>query len=235
MNIVGFIFARGGSKGLPRKNVLSLAGKPLIAWSIEQAKAVHRIRRILVSTDSYEISSISKKFGAEVPFMRPDELSTDESPEWLAWRHALTYLRETEGALPDVMISIPATSPLRSIQDLENCLDEYLKGGSDVVISTTDAHRNPFFNMVRKNLDGTVSLLISPREGPHFRRQDAPAVYDMTTVAYAVNPAFVLANDSLFEGRIRAIHVPKERALDIDCLLDFEIAEFLMKKSHVSS
>jgi len=230
MNIAGFIFARGGSKGLPGKNIRVLSDKPLIAWSIEQAKAVQRISRVIVSTDSEEIAEVARAYGAEVPFMRPPELAMDDSPEWLAWRHALTYLKEFEGKLPDIMVSIPATAPLRLPIDLDNCLDQYLKGGADMVITVTEAHRNPFFNMVRANSDGTVGLVMPPQFGSHSRRQDAPAVYDMATVAYVVDPLFVFLRGSHFEGRVRAIHVPKERAIDIDTLLDFEIAEILMAK-----
>ena len=95
MNAVGFIFARGGSKGLPGKNIRPLAGKPLIAWAIDCAKSVQRIRRIIVSTDSDEIANVALKYGAEVPFMRPADLAEDNSSEWMAWIHALNYLNET--------------------------------------------------------------------------------------------------------------------------------------------
>lgn len=230
MNIVGFIFARGGSKGLPGKNLRLLSGKPLIAWSIEQAKAVSRIRRVIVSTDSEEIAAAARGYGAEVPFMRPSELAGDDSPEWLSWRHALSYLEESEGGLPDIMMSIPATAPLRLPEDVESCLDEYLKGGAGMVVTITDAHRNPYFNMVKKNADGTVGLIVAPQVGSHSRRQDAPTVYDMTTVAYAVDPRLVFEHSSHFECQVRAVHVPAERAIDIDTLLDFEIAEMLMAK-----
>lgn len=127
MNAIAFIFARGGSKGLPGKNIRTLESKPLIAWSIEQALAIKRIKRVIVSTDSEEIAAISRVYGAEVPFIRPAELARDDSPEWLAWRHALNYIRETLGLLPDVMVSVPATAPLRSSVDIDNCLDEYEK------------------------------------------------------------------------------------------------------------
>lgn len=229
MNAVALIFARGGSKGLPGKNIRPLAGKPLIAWAIEHAKAVKRIRRIIVSTDSEDIAAVARGFGAEVPLLRPAELARDDSPEWLAWRHALGYLRETEGGLPHAMVSIPTTAPLRLPVDIENCLDEYAKGGADMVITVTDAHRNPYFNMVKANADGTVGLVMSPDAGV-FRRQDAPSVYDMATVAYVANPAFVFSCQSVFEGKVRAVKVPSERAIDIDTLLDFELAEFLMNR-----
>ena len=224
MSTIAFIFARGGSKGLPGKNVRPLAGKPLIAWSIDHARAVQRIERVIVSTDSQEIADVARQYGAEVPFMRPEELARDTSPEWLAWRHALNYLLETEGNLPDVMVSIPPTAPLRLPLDIESCLDEYEKGGADMVITVSDAHRSPYFNMVKENDDGTVGLVI-PTQTALTRRQDAPTVYDMATVAYVVRPEFVMSHNALFEGRVRSVLVPTERAIDIDTLIDFQMAE----------
>lgn len=228
MNAVAFIFARGGSKGLPGKNVRLLCGKPMIAWAIEQAKAVKRIERVIVSTDSEEIAAVSRQYGAETPFMRPDELARDDSPEWLAWRHALNYL-QSEGSLPDAMVSVPATAPLRNPEDIERCLDDFALGGADVVVTVSEAHRSPYFNMVKRNEDGTVSLVIPPVTNV-VRRQDAPTVFDMATVAYVAAPQFVLTRNALFEGRMRAVTVPVERAIDVDTLLDFRIAECLMKE-----
>lgn len=227
MKAIAFIFARGGSKGLPGKNIRLLGGKPLIAWSIEHALAVKRIERVIVSTDSEEIAEVARAHGAEVPFMRPAELAGDKSSEWLAWRHALNYLRETMGILPEVMVSIPTTAPLRLVLDIESCLDEYEKGGTDMVITVTDAHRSPYFNMVKSNTDGTVGLVNQPQSAI-VRRQDAPAVYDMTTVCYVANPEFVMTHNAIFDGRVKAVHVPTERAIDIDTLLDFQITESLL-------
>jgi CMP-N-acetylneuraminic acid synthetase len=226
---VGFIFARGGSKGLPGKNIRPLAGKPLIAWSIEHARAVKRIERVIVSTDSQEIADVAREFGAEVPFIRPEELAQDNSSEWLAWRHALNYLKETEGAIPQVMVSIPTTAPLRSPIDINKCLDEYEKGKVDVIVTVTEAHRSPYFNMVKRNTDGTIGLVIKPLSAV-TRRQDAPVVYDMATVAYVINPQFVLNQQSIFEGRVGMIEIPRERAIDIDTLMDFKMAEFYLSQ-----
>jgi CMP-N-acetylneuraminic acid synthetase len=189
MKAVAFIFARGGSKGLPGKNIRPLSGKPLIAWSIQHALVVKRIDRVIVSTDSDEIAETARQYGAEVPFMRPAELAVDNSPEWLAWRHALNYLKESTGTLPEAMVSVPTTAPLRLPIDIENCLDEYEKGDADIVITVTDSYRSPYFNMVKTN---------------------------------------VMAHNSTFEGRVKAVHVPTERAIDIDTLLDFHIAECLL-------
>jgi len=230
MKTVAFIFARSGSKGLPGKNTRFFAGKPLIAWSIERALAVSRISRVIVSTDSDEIATISRNFGAEVPFIRPPELATDESPEWFSWRHGLEYLRETTGEIPDVMVSVPTVAPLGLASDIENCLDEYEKGMSDVVITITDAHRNPYFNMVRSNSDGTFGLVNTPKSNV-TQRQDGPKVFDMATVCYVANSAFVMSHNSLFEGRVGGVHVPVERAIDIDTELDFEIASFLKMRN----
>lgn len=227
MSVIAFIFARGGSKGLVGKNIRQLQGKPLIAWSIEQALAVKRINRVIISTDSLDIAAVARKYGAEVPFIRPAELARDNSPEWLAWRHALTYMLETDGKLPEVMLSLPATAPLRLPIDIENCLDKYSECDVDMIITVTDAHRSPYFNMVKSNDDGTVGLVIPPPSAI-ARRQDVPKVFDMTTVAYVARPEFVMTHNSVFEGRVRAVHVPVERALDIDTIQDFQIAESLM-------
>lgn len=227
MKTVAFIFARGGSKGLPGKNIRDLGGKPLIAWSIDMALGVKRIERVIVSTDSEEIAIIARKFGAEVPFIRPAELAGDESPEWLAWRHGLNYLKESCGKWPEVMVSVPTTSPLRIEVDIENCLDEYEKGDTDIVITTTDAHRSPYFNMVRAKDDGTVEL-VNSLPTALTQRQQVPVVYDVTTVCYVANPSFVMSHESIFEGRVRAVHVPIERAIDIDTLFDFQVAEALL-------
>lgn len=233
MRAIAFIFARGGSKGLPGKNIRPLGGKPLIAWSIQHALAVNRIERIIVSTDSEEIATVARDHGAEVPFLRPAELAGDNSPEWMAWRHALNYVREITGKLPEVMVSIPTTAPLRLASDIDNCLDLYEKGDTDIVITVTDAHRSPYFNMVTANADGTVDLLIPP-QSTIIRRQDAPPVYDMATVCYVAKPEFVMTHNATFEGRVRAVHVPADRAIDIDTLLDFQIAENLLHIREVS-
>jgi CMP-N-acetylneuraminic acid synthetase len=228
MEVVAFIFARGGSKGLPGKNIRLLGGRPLIAWSIQHALEVKRISRVIVSTDSLEIAEIAREYGAEVPFMRPPELATDEAPEWLAWRHAIDYLDKSTGGMPEIIVSVPTTSPLRSSFDIERCLDEFQKNESDIVITVTEAHRSPYFNMVRNNPDGSVVLVNTPLEKGISRRQDAPVVYDMTTVCYVASPDFIMNKDSIFEGCVKAVHVPPERAIDIDTLLDFQIAEILL-------
>ena len=227
MNAVGLICARGGSKGVPGKNTRLLAGKPLIAWSIEQALAVSRVTRVIVSTDSPEIAEVAARAGAEVPVVRPAELAQDRSAEWLVWRHALAFLKETTGDYPDALLVPSATAPLRSVGDLDRCLDEFSAGLADVVVTVTDAHRSPYFNQVRQDEDGFSHLVIAPTTRMN-RRQDVPAVFDMTTVGYVSDPRFVMAADGIFDGRVRQVLIPADRAIDIDTPLDFKIAEVLM-------
>jgi N-acylneuraminate cytidylyltransferase len=224
---VALICARGGSKGVPGKNIKPLGGLPLIGWAIKTAKQVEQIERVIVSTDSEVIAKVAKDCGAEVPFIRPADLARDNSPEWMVWRHALEYLAEHGDGQPHGLVVVPTTAPLREAVDIENCLNEFEKGGVDVVITYSDAHRSPYFNMVVNNQDGYCTLAVSP-ERKISRRQDAPVVYDMSTVAYVARPAFVKEHDSIFDGRVKGVYVPPERSLDIDTPLDFRIAECLV-------
>lgn len=227
MNVVALICARAGSKGVPGKNIRPLAGRPLIAWAVASARAVPRVSRVIVSTDSDQIARVATDAGAEVPFMRPTELAQDTSSEWLVWQHALTYLRESSGSYPDALLVVPATAPLRLAEDLDRCLDAFMQAETDVVITVTDAHRNPYFNMVTRAANGTARLVLPPTDAV-VRRQDAPPIFDMTTVAYVARPEFVMQSSGIFSGRVRSVHVPLDRALDIDTLLDFQIAEWIV-------
>lgn len=222
--IVAFIFARGGSKGLPRKNLLLLEGKPLIVHAIELGRSLQRVRKVVVSTDSEEIAEVARTAGAEVPFLRPTDLATDSAPEWLAWQHAIQALFAT-GERVDVFLSLPPTSPLRSREDVECCLDAFLQQQADVVVTVREAERNPYFNMVRHEPDGLVKLAV---EGSFHRRQDVPPIYDLTTVAYVARANFVLSANRLFDGKVRAVLIPRARALDIDTPLDMVVAQALV-------
>ena len=229
--VVGVIFARGGSKGVPRKNIRLLAGKRLIAYAIETALASKLIDRVVVSTDDKEIAAVAREYGAEVPFTRPPELAHDDSPERLAWQHAIRTLEAAEGQPKmDAFVSIPPTSPLRAVEDVDACIQTLLESDADIVITVKPAERNPYYNMVVLDKAGYARLVI-PADRAIYRRQDTPPVYDMTTVAYAARPEFVLNANSMFEGKVKAVIVPAERALDIDTELDFKFAEFLLGQS----
>lgn len=227
--ILGAVFARGGSKGILGKNIKMLAGKPLLAYAIEVGLSIPLVDKMMVSTDDAEIARIAKQFGAEVPFMRPKELAQDDSPEILAWQHAIDEVERQEGRKVDVLLSIPTTSPLRKVSDVENCLNKLLRADADAVITVTEAQRNPYFNMVTLDEKDRAQLVVSSKASIECR-QKAPKVYNVTTVAYAVRRDFIRSGRPLFEGTIEAVVIPPERALDIDEPLDFEIAEFLMSR-----
>lgn len=227
---VAFVFARGGSKGLPGKNIRLLAGKPLIAHAIEVARRCRRLETVIVSTDDAAIAAVARDYGAEVPFMRPANLAQDDSPEWLAWKHAIEWFQRERGPF-DSFVSLPPTSPFRVVADVDACLDQlHAAADTDIVVTVRAAERNPWFNMVRCDPDGTAHLVNASEQGIN-RRQDAPTVYDITTVAYVARPPFVLKAKRLFDGRVRIVEIPSERAIDIDTAWDFQLAEFIASRN----
>lgn len=225
--IFAFVFARGGSKGLPGKNLLPIGGTPLIAHSIKIAKAIPQISRVFVSTEDAEIKKVAQYYGAEV-IDRPVELAGDKSPEWEAWRHAIKHL-EDAGEEFDTFVSLPSTSPLRSVVDVETAI-RALDSDTDAVITVTPASRSPFFNMVSREPNGSCRILLA--SDGFNRRQDAPEAFDITTVAYILKKEFILKAERLFDGEVKSVVVPKERAVDIDDALDFAFAETLYQRSH---
>ena len=228
--IVGFIFARGGSQGVLGKNIRLLSGKPLIAYAIETAFKSEFISRVVVSTDDEKIARVAQDCGAETPFVRPKELAQNNSPEWLAWQHAIRTLQEKDdGRELDVFVSIPPSAPLRATEDVDNCIHSFLDSDVDVVITVKKASRHPSFNMITMDEQNCAKLVL-PLDKQIIRRQDAPPVYDMTTVAYVASPKFIMESDAIFDGKVKSVVIPEERALDIDTELDFKFAEFLMTK-----
>lgn len=226
MKAFAFIFARGGSKGVPGKNIKEICGKPLIAYPIEIAQQVESIEKIFVSTEDVKIAAVAKEFGAEI-IPRPHELAQDDSPEWLAWQHAIKWIEERAYTF-DTFISLPATSPLRNKKDIMKCMKS-LNEEIDLVIGITEAARSPWFNMVCEDNDGFLKVLMSDNK-TYIRRQDPPKIYDMTTIAYVTRPEFIMNSTGSFDGKVKGVEIPPERALDIDTELDFEIAEFMMNK-----
>lgn len=227
MRSFAFIFARGGSKGLPGKNIKPMNGKPLLCYSIDVALQSPNIDKVFVSTDDSAIAAVAKSNGAEV-ITRPLELASDTASEWLAWQHAIKWVQERHGSF-DYFLSLPPTSPLRIGADVETALEMIQKPDLDICFAVTPASRNPYFNMVR--FDHGLVRLVCNQSGKVVRRQDAPVVYDITTVVYASTPAFILSHNGLFDGRVGAFVIPKERAVDIDDLIDFRLAELLLKES----
>jgi CMP-N-acetylneuraminic acid synthetase len=228
MRTFAFIFARSGSKGVPGKNIKELCGKPLIAYPIEIAKEIESIEKIFVSTEDDNIATVAKEFGADI-IPRPHDLAQDDSPEWLAWQHAVKWLGE-KGESFDIFVSLPTTSPLRNKNDITQCL-AFLDKKTDIVVGIAEANRSPWFNMVQKNDSAFIDVLMK-NDKRYTRRQETPVIFDMTTVAYVSRPEYIKKATGIFDGKVKGVEIPAERALDIDTELDFEIAEFLMGKKN---
>lgn len=229
MRVFAFVFARGGSKGLPGKNIRQLRGKPLLGWAIDIAKKIEAIEMVFVSTDDADIARVAQDFQALV-IDRPSELASDNAPEWLAWQHACRWAIERHGNF-DVFVSLPTTAPLRSELDVTRAISA-LDSDADIVLTMTESHRSPWFNMVVHNDEGHLQTVLTP-SGTISRRQDAPKTYDLTTVAYAAKPSFILSATSFWDGRVRGVEVEHDRAIDIDTLHDFHLAEFLLEQRDV--
>lgn len=225
MRTIAVICARAGSKGLPGKNIKSFMGKPLIAHSIDIAKRTDTVRRVIVSTDCSRIADIAVSYGAEVPFLRPPELAQDNSPEWLVWKHVISWL-EQENQDFGAIVVLPPTAPLRSVEDVNGAINMFCYGDCDGVVCGVEASRNPLFNMVTIDADNMCSLAMRKAE-KITRRQDAPIFYDLTTVCYVMKKDYVKNKNYLFDGNIKLYLVPPERAIDIDTPLDFSIAELM--------
>jgi N-acylneuraminate cytidylyltransferase len=229
-NVVAFIFARGGSKGVPRKNLRPRGGVSLLARAIRCAKAVPAIKRVVVSTDDQEIADAARAEGAEVPFMRPPELASDTAREWQAWRHAVDFIEHEPNGKPiDIFVSVPTVCPLRNERDVARAIALYRKGNADIVFSVTPSAANPYYNMVELAPTGEASLTKPPEAVVHGR-QKAPTVYDIVAGVYVTSPNYIRESESIWGGRNATIEIPRERAVDIDTEMDFRLAEFLLSQ-----
>jgi CMP-N,N'-diacetyllegionaminic acid synthase len=231
MNITCVIGARGGSQGVPGKNIRPLLGKPLIAWSIEQALTCPRIRRVVVSTDSPAIAEVARAHGAEVPFMRPAELATSAAGKWEVWQHALQACDAYYAGEPvDLFVDLDCTSPLREVDDIARAIEQFERSpGVDAVFSVCEARKNPYFNMLEVDEDGRLRICKALPK-PLVRRQDAPQVLEHVASVYVLSPAYLRRGTGLLSGRTQGYLMAPERGLDIDCEFDFELVEYLMRK-----
>ena len=228
MNIVCVIGARGGSKGLAGKNIRPLLGKPLIAWSIEQARACAEITRVVVSTDSETIAEVARAHGAEVPFMRPDDLANDTAGKWRVWQHALDACERHFGESMDLYVDLDCTSPLRDVEDIHRAIAQYRNSDADAVFSVCEARKNPYFNMLE--VDNGYLRICKPLPHPVVRRQDAPKVYEHVASIYVLSPDYLRRGSGLLSGRTQGYDIGQGKSLDVDSEFDFELIEYLMAK-----
>lgn len=229
MSRICTICARGGSKGVKNKNIRDLAGKPLIAYSLEQARASGLFDLIAISSDSLEILEISRRLGADLLVDRPVELASDTAAKLPVIRHCVEEAERTSGKRFDVVVDLDATSPLRLMADIQGAVDMLERGKVSNVITAAPARRSPYFNLVELGENGVVRLS-KPPEKPFVRRQDSPKCFDMNASIYVWQRAALFDYPTVFNADTRLFVMPEDRSIDIDNELDFEIVEFLMKK-----
>lgn len=226
MRTIATICARGGSKGLPRKNVLPFAGKPLMAHSIAQALACSSIEGVYVSTDDDEIASVALAHGAQVPYRRPAELASDSAAKIPAIEHLVQHL-EAGGLVVDRIVDLQPTSPLRTQEDLLAALAVSDADPScGLVVSVGEPSHNPYFTLVETQADGSVAL---SKPAPFVRRQDLPPVWGLNGSIYVWRRDALAkaAAEGFWSVRVCASPMPRERSIDIDDAFDFDMAEWL--------
>lgn len=236
MEILGIIPARGGSRGVPRKNVRLLAGKPLIVWAIEEAKLSKRLTRTVVSTEDEEIAAIARSCGGEVPFLRPMELAKDMSTDIEFIEHALAELRRLENYIPEIIVRLPPTSPLRIAEDIDTGIGTLLADdGADSARPVIEAPKHPYktwkIQEGGKYLEPFFSKDVTGFDEPHnLPRQLFPKAYIHTGAMDVIRRGTIEKLHSTSGRRVAFFFMPEERSVNIDTLPDFEFAEFLMKK-----
>lgn len=230
MEVLVTICARGGSKGVPRKNIREVGGKPLIAHAIEDAKNWERDCDIIISSDDEEIRETGEKYGAEALFERPEKLATDESGKLPAIKHALRETEKAKSKEYDIVIDLDATAPLRKPEDIERAFQKLKETDAQNVYSVYESDKNPYFNMVELDEEDYARLSKNPSDKV-LRRQDTPKVYAMNAAVYVYEKDFLQSTDSIHGEKTKIIEMPEERSVDIDTPKDLKFAKFLMEET----
>jgi N-acylneuraminate cytidylyltransferase len=229
MNPLFIIPARGGSKGIPHKNIKLLAGKPLIAYSIDVARQLtDDAKRIIVSTDDDAIAEVAAQCGAPVPFMRPDELSTDTAGSREVILHAMDYA-DNAGIQYDCVVLLQPTSPFRNADDVRRTIEAY-DSSMDMAVSVIPAKTNPYLNCYE--LDDNGFLNISKGDGNIKRRQDAPQAWEFNGAVYVINPIAIRSKNFGDMTRRRPVPMDPERSIDLDSMRDWLLAEYIISSEN---
>ena len=217
--------ARGGSKGIPRKNIKLLGGIPLIGYTIQAARSLFRDEDICITTDDSEIIRVvQEQFNLKVPFVRPKELATDTASSQDVLLHALDFYEE-QGRIVDAIVLLQPTSPFREPTDIEKAMQVY-DSELDMVVSVSRSASNPYYTQFEESADGNLRKV---KEACFTRRQDVPIVYDLNGAIYVINPIALKSGPLLKFRKLRKIEMDRVSSIDIDEPLDFHIAQFLLK------
>jgi CMP-N,N'-diacetyllegionaminic acid synthase len=225
--ILCLVTARGGSKSIPKKNIALLAGKPLIAWTIESALRSPFLSRVIVSTDDNDIAGVARQRGAEVPFLRPAELARDDSAHIPVVVHAVEWLESHDGAQFDYVLLLQPTSPLRSKDDIDNAIRLSLEKDADSVVSVCQAFSHPYLTKY-VTADGRLQDFVPKPEG-YLARQTLPPAYVVNGAIYVVRPDVLIERQTFYTERTHAYLMPPERSLDIDTPWDLYLADLILK------
>ena len=228
--LLAIIPARGGSKGLPGKNIKELCGKPLIAWTIEQARSCSNIDRILVSTDDREIAEVAKKYGAEVPFMRPPELASDSAATIDVIFHTIHWLKKCEDYQAEYILLLQPTSPLRTSGDIDSAIGMLKDKNAQAVVSVCETEHHPWWSNILPE-DGNMKDFIRP-DILNKRRQDLPVFYRLNGAIYLAKTDYLSEQNSFFGPDTFAYKMFKERSVDIDSDLDFKLVSLLFQEKN---
>jgi len=229
MSLICTICARGGSKGVVGKNSRTLLGRPLLAWTIEQAKQTGLFTAIAFSSDSDALLEEAQRSGADIAVKRPDEMATDAAPKIPAIRHCLEQAMQRTGHTPEIFVDLDVTSPLRLASDITGAVDLLRSSDAPNVITGAPARRSPYFNLVEERKDGSVGLS-KTADPPIVRRQDSPRCFDMNASIYVWRVAAFLDKPAVFYPDTRLFEMPEERSVDIDSEVDFALVELLLRK-----
>lgn len=228
--ICAVIPARGGSKGVPRKNVKLFAGLPLIAHTIDAARKARGLDRVIVSTDDEEIARVAREHGADVPFLRPAELSGDDVPTLPVLLHAARWLEDAaQGPRIEAMVTLQPTSPLRRAEHIDEAITRWRQTGADAVVTVCRAERNPYW-MGTLSGDRFVSLMED--FGTYRSRQSLPPVYRLNGAVYVTARRVLFDEGKILGADTRAIVMSNDDSLDIDTLADFAAGEAMMRETH---
>ena len=223
--ILGLIPARGGSKGLPGKNILPLLGKPLIAWTIEEAKKSKYIDRLILSSEDKEIITIAMRSGCEAPFIRPESLALDDTPGMEPVLHALRALPDKY----DYIVLLQPTSPMRKTEDIDSCIEQCIDKEMVSCVSVTEPDKSPFW-MYSLDNNGKMQPIMSIDKNIN-KRQDLPIVYALNGAIYIAEVEWLLNNKTFITNETHAYIMPPERSVDIDTEIDLKLVEYLMQQA----
>jgi CMP-N,N'-diacetyllegionaminic acid synthase len=230
VSVLCTICARGGSKGVVNKNIRTLMGRPLIAWSIAQAREAGIFDLIAVSSDSEAILDAARAAGADFLIRRPAELATDQAGKIAAIRHCVQAVEAQTGRRFEVLVDLDATSPLRIPSDIAAAVELLRERNAPNVITAMPARRSPYFNMVEMDRNGALSL-VKPLPAAVVRRQDAPQCFDMNASIYVWRHDDLFEDPPIFKAATALYVMPEERSIDIDTELDFRVVETIMAES----